>query len=111
MGETIAGDFATEALLSCGIANAANELVALSDLGASRPTDVKDRFFDIVCNPETMPLAETDACAVNLANMGRAFHACACKPEPADIARHHDAACCRHTVCRLNTLHCIALHS
>ena len=73
---TIAGDFATEVLRSCGIASSAVELVMVGNL---RGDDAKALFFQIVCDAASAPIAEP-ACATNLAMMGLAFHACECSP-------------------------------
>jgi len=86
--ENFGGDFATEVLKSCGIAdNIAEVGIAVLNAGIEDVEAVKEKFFEFVCDKKSPPFAEEMACAQNLANMGLAFHACECEPDDA-ICKH-----------------------
>ena len=74
---TVANQFATEVLKSCGIANSASELTVV---GGFTGDVAKDKFFEILCGNAASPAVapEPEACAANLASMGLVFHGCDC---------------------------------
>ena len=70
VANTIAGDYATEVLKSCGITSAAREMVAVQVARATSLEAASAKFHEIVCDASAAPLPDPEACAANLAKMG-----------------------------------------